>query len=719
MRVLVVNGGAFGAMYVEQGEVYVRRVRAVSGERDALALRTRLAGALAHASLHPKGLPRSAVLCVRSLRAPRAGAYGLARHSAHAQRAWAAACAESIERLLASAARPARGFVPAAAESVVFADSAELLACLAGDWCSGQAQARWWWRALFKQMGMADAVVAAWRGQPEYVPGALAHLARQNLARDFALALPADSARVVLDGVLRRFALRELASALAGARRGPTETSYALADAEDDAEAFTEKTISVTAHAAPWRHVAPEAEGATLGPEAACLLGVGLTLQRAPAAARAPSFARAVREWLRARYVPARMRVEARTESTVRTSAPDPEPAETARVTQSPRTEKKAEADALAPAVEAGLDAAARDEGGTVARVETARPEAARANATPFVEAGAAEVSFESEAQTESSARGAEEVTREEEAPHARKPPATQVEREAEDATCSSVEVTAESEVVAASPAEFAAEDEEGAAFVEAADASPLEAQIATRFGGVFFLVNLGLFLELYGDFSAPLAPGLALSVWDFCSLLGERLCGRALRDDPVWSLLAQLAGRDEKTEPGAGFEPPCDWRVPRAWLTQMPRAGAWRWRSGRGRLRVSHPSGFVVLDVARDRRAAVSQLAAELETYADLQTATPERDERAARSRRTPLARWLACLSAYARVRLCYALGCDARSLRSLLLARPARVSVTTTHVDVVMALSELPVGVRVAGLDRDPGWVPAAGRYVAFHFD
>lgn len=708
-------------MYVEQGEVYIRRVRAVSGERDALALRTRLAGALAQASLHPAGLPRSAVLCVRSLRAPRTGAYGIARHGAHAQRAWAEACAESIERLLVAAARPARGFVPAAAESVVFADRAELLACLAGDWCTGQAQARWWWRALFKQTGMTDAVVAAWRGQPEYVPGALAHLARQNLARDFALALHADSARVVLDGVIRRFALGELAVALDGAWRGLAETSHALADAEDDAAAFTKKTISVTSHAAPWRHAAPEADGATLSPEAACLLGVGLTLQRAPSAARAPSFARAVREWLRARYVPTRARVEARTESTERTRAPEPEPETTALVARSPRAETEAEADSHAPNVEAGLVPDERDEGGTVARVETARTEAALHTPVPFVEAGAAEVSFETEAQTESPARGGEEVAREAEMPPAREMSAAQVELEDDDALRSAADATAESEVVAASHAEFAAEDEESAAFVEASNASPLEAQIVTSFGGVFFLVNLGLFLELYGDFSAPLVPGLALSVWDFCALLGERLCGRALRDDPVWTLLAQLAGRDEKTEPGAGFEPPCDWRVPRAWLAQLPRAGAWRWCSSRGRLRVTHPSGFVVLDVARDRRAAVSQLAAELETYADLQTATPERDERdrrAARAR-TPLARWLACLSAYARVRLCYALGCDARSLKSLLFARQARVSVTTTHVDIVMALSELPVEVRMAGLDRDPGWVPAAGRYVAFHFD
>jgi hypothetical protein len=28
------------------------------------------------------------------------------------------------------------------------------------------------------------------------------------------------------------------------------------------------------------------------------------------------------------------------------------------------------------------------------------------------------------------------------------------------------------------------------------------------------------------------------------------------------------------------------------------------------------------------------------------------------------------------------------------------------------------LPLQIRFAGLDRDPGWVPAAGRFITFHF-
>jgi hypothetical protein len=49
----------------------------------------------------------------------------------------------------------------------------------------------------------------------------------------------------------------------------------------------------------------------------------------------------------------------------------------------------------------------------------------------------------------------------------------------------------------------------------------------------------------------------------------------------------------------------------------------------------------------------------------------------------------------------------------------RPGSVLVSRTHVDVVLALSEIDIDARLAGLDRDPGWVPGLGRIVLFHFD
>ena len=45
--------------------------------------------------------------------------------------------------------------------------------------------------------------------------------------------------------------------------------------------------------------------------------------------------------------------------------------------------------------------------------------------------------------------------------------------------------------------------------------------------------------------------------------------------------------------------------------------------------------------------------------------------------------------------------------------------MSVSETRLDVTFALARLPLEVRLSGLDRDPGWVPAAGRRVAFHYE
>ncbi len=58
------------------------------------------------------------------------------------------------------------------------------------------------------------------------------------------------------------------------------------------------------------------------------------------------------------------------------------------------------------------------------------------------------------------------------------------------------------------------------------------------------------------------------------------------------------------------------------------------------------------------------------------------------------------------------------AEKVEGLVVMHSARVRLTATHLDVFLTLEELPVEIRIARLDRDPGWVPAAGRYIAFHF-
>ena len=80
----------------------------------------------------------------------------------------------------------------------------------------------------------------------------------------------------------------------------------------------------------------------------------------------------------------------------------------------------------------------------------------------------------------------------------------------------------------------------------------------------------------------------------------------------------------------------------------------------------------------------------------------------------------WLEWLLPYVCARLRRALGLrEEADPAGVLLLHHARISVTATRLDIHLGLAELPIAVRLAGLDRDPGWVPAAGRSIAFHFE
>jgi len=58
-------------------------------------------------------------------------------------------------------------------------------------------------------------------------------------------------------------------------------------------------------------------------------------------------------------------------------------------------------------------------------------------------------------------------------------------------------------------------------------------------------------------------------------------------------------------------------------------------------------------------------------------------------------------------------------RQIAAALLRVPARVLDAGERVDLFVSLADLPLAVRLAGLDRDPGWVPAAGCELRFHFE
>ena len=69
------------------------------------------------------------------------------------------------------------------------------------------------------------------------------------------------------------------------------------------------------------------------------------------------------------------------------------------------------------------------------------------------------------------------------------------------------------------------------------------DAPIRTAHGGLLFLLNAGLAMDLWGDFSAPRHHDLPIDPWTWLAEVGGRLLGGPAKADPIWPLLAALGG--------------------------------------------------------------------------------------------------------------------------------------------------------------------------------
>jgi hypothetical protein len=573
---------------------------------------------------------------------------------------------------------------------VLFADRAELLACLARDARDGTAWLHWWWRDMHGSLaGDSDPVVAAWLETPEHVPAALQLLAARRQAVPFVAALPARAATTLTLRVAAAHGLAELRHAAAAL----TPTAPTDHPSPVDGRAPPPEP--------PWRKVVPESAERPLAPPVELLLGMSLVLRREPQLARTSSFATATRAWLAgapalARAAPPLVAAAApalRAEATpVAEATPAPEPAPDRRHAVRDRM----------PAP--GLGRHARPTAPEQIRPPTPTPAmtetVAGAPAPPSPEATLGTPPHEHIAETTSAAPTVD-------APAPVPERRSQKSRSVEPRAPRKHRRTKRARAIAATVPPLLPEP----------TLEPTELVVETELAGAFYLLNLALNLGLYADFSRPLEPGLALDPWDLLALLTPRLLEEPSHDDALWRLLARLAGRGPRVRPGRGFRPRRAWRTPPAWLEPFDHDGLWRWSAARNTLRLVHPAGFPTTAVPRTQASPHAQLERELRRLRPLApnlqrtTLRPEPGQ--------PLARWTSRLAAYsdARLRRALALGPD-DSVDALLLRHRARVIVTPSHVDVTFRLADLPLEIRFAGLDRTPGWIPATGRFVAFHF-
>ncbi len=193
---------------------------------------------------------------------------------------------------------------------------------------------------------------------------------------------------------------------------------------------------------------------------------------------------------------------------------------------------------------------------------------------------------------------------------------------------------------------------------------------VDSAYGGAFFLVNVLLGDGLYPDFTRPLDPGFPVPLWRLLALLSGRLAGKAVQADPLWNLLDRLASGWPAREEDS-LEP---WPVPKLTRTHHHQPSPCR-----------HPS--------QPRRPRTR----------------PDPDR---------LAHWLWRYAASVRGRFAQAFDLPAIAAGRFVIARPARIFASAGEIVVVHALDRHPVEIRLAGLDRDPGFLPSVGQQLSFVF-
>ncbi|MEP6925796.1 MAG: hypothetical protein ABI954_15120 [Pyrinomonadaceae bacterium] len=661
----------------------VSRLKIKANQIDSLATRLRLENLFAAADFEPAGLPATAIVCLKKLHDPRPKTLDPAKGEMRLPTRWQNSVVSEIERLTSRAVRPAWESVPGSAESVYFADSAELLACLARDWCSGSLHARWWWKSLFSNLVIAENIARIWLESSEYAPAAFEHLARAKMATVFVGKLQPNEAESLLQAVVTSFGLNKI---------------QAVLFESDERAKFVKARFA--APVAPWARWVPELATSSLGFEQQVLLGIGLTLFRAPQIVRLAEFAAKIHEW--------RFKTEAAKKKR--------------GLNQVRNKDSKVvfDLDGKAPQTQSSEFYFQR-------QVENQKPvhdisAANKPRANNQSKKDLAEQTNETLTPEITTNLGSENLPK----------PANDL-RESGNLT-KKLNSNFERKI-----AEFIGEtnftdkpvkpdksDSSQKAVQNAATQSseieyPFEIVIETRFGGIFFLLNLALYLDLYADFTRPLETGIDLNIWDFVALVGRELIGGEIEADAVWDLLANLAGR-EKTQPaGDGFAPSLEWRMPSKWLKTFPTSANWLWTNKNGRLNVYHPAGFCVFDVFADEESIENSLESELETYDVNRSSTIENDDLAIVNEAdlTPAQFWLQYFLLFAKARLQQALNIDSEfELNQTLSARRARIVVTATHFEAFFKLADLPLAIRLSGLDRNPNWIPAAGKFVAFHF-
>lgn len=540
----------------------------------------------------PRSLPPQALLWLRRLQLQAPEAALLRPAPPGWRRDWVAAGRERLDAALAHAARPALGPVPADAEAVLFADAAEMLACLALAARAGQLD-RWWWRGLLGRSWPHWQTAWAARPQAQAAAQRLLQRAGQGRVAAFDAGGPADD-------------VAELGVAV-------SLSETVASPPERVAAGLGEVAVE------PLRRESPAVEGLPAvfaRPAAAADDDVAATKEVEAKAAAAPgALPTAPIEVKPSQQVP---RLEA--------SRPAPLPAGIERAPQAGKASvARQQLSPARPVVQVDAELASPDEAASAPRATQRAQWAAAPHAGPQSVASPSPQSM-----THQSIATPFEALQTEQRPQP-------VVASPDAIALGLPESPARPEALPSPPAAMHREHAEPVA----ADAAwPWPQALLSRQAPLLFVVNLLLEDGLYPDFTRPCDRGLPVPLWAFLASLARTW---RLPVDTLHTALAQRAG---------------DWAQPE-WLPAAPGA----------------PAG--------------------------------------------PWSLWLPAYARSLRRRLCRRLGLrTAQWPAALTLAHPARLWLSEAEWVAEFDLAGHDVAWRLAGLDRDPGWLPAVDCSLRFEF-
>jgi hypothetical protein len=237
----------------------------------------------------------------------------------------------------------------------------------------------------------------------------------------------------------------------------------------------------------------------------------------------------------------------------------------------------------------------------------------------------------------------------------------------------------------------------------------PATAEITTALGGSFYLLALLDQLDLPASACGPEEPGSLLTRW---GVLADVLrVWQVDPTDPLVDLIDDFAG----PRPDGLATHRWAYRRPiatRSWLS--PPSEPWSWWRDHDRLVVADADGAVA-DVPLDGHDPASVAAGECTLAWPLDASGPPSLLAAIANRPNPAVggrRWAGHLAYLLAGRLAWA------GLDQGIVSVPATIELTEMTVRVRMRLDDIDLGVRRAGLDCDPGWVPALARIVQLEF-